>query len=278
MFSAVDPRNNLQAFRELLLLVTKHRTLTLEMARREISDRYAGQFFGLFWSFGHPLILILVYVFVFRFIFSSRVGGAVAIPMDYSTYLLAGLIPWITFQDAMSKACIAITINANIVKQVIFPTEVLPLKGVIATLFTELVLLGILIVYVLASHRFLPWSYLLIPVLVVLQFLAMTGISYFLAAVGPYFRDIKDFVQVFTVVGLYMAPIFYQPTSMPEAARIILYVNPFSHFIWCFQDAIYFGQFAHPWSWLVVVVLSLAVFSIGYRLFRKLKPMFGNVL
>ncbi len=278
MLSAIDPRYNLQALRELAVLLIKHRTLTLEMARREITDRYAGQFFGLFWTFGHPLVLILVYVFVFRFIFTSRVGGAVAIPMDYSTYLLAGLIPWITFQEAMSKASAAIINNANVVKQVIFPTEVLPVKGVIATLFTQLVLLALLVLYVLISHRSLPWSYALIPVLVLLQLLAMTGVSYFLAAIAPYFRDIKDFVQVFTVVGMYMMPIFYQPDSMPEAARVVLYANPFSHIIWCYQDALYFGRIAHPWSWLIVVVLSFVSFSIGYRFFRKLQPMFGNVL
>ncbi len=278
MLSAIDPRNNLQAFRELLLLMTKHRTLTLEMARRELSDRYAGQFFGLFWTFGHPLVLIVVYVFVFRFIFTSRVGGSVAIPMDYSTYLLAGLIPWITFQEAMSKACVAIINNANIVKQVIFPTEVLPAKGVIASLFTQLVLLALLVLYVLGAHGFLPWSYLLLPLLVFQQLLTMIGLSYFLAAVGPYFRDIKDFVQVFTVVGIYVLPVFYQPESVPEAARVLLYANPFSHFIWCYQDAVYFGRIAHPWSWLVVALVSLASFSLGYRFFRKLKLMFGNVL
>lgn len=278
MLSAIDPRNNLQAFRELLLLITKHRTLTLEMARREISDRYAGQFFGLFWSFGHPLILILVYVFVFRFIFSSRIAGAVAMPMDYSTYLLAGLIPWITFQDAMTKACISIIINANVVKQVIFPIDVLPAKGVFATMFTQVVLLAILVLFVLVTHRALPWSYLLIPVLVLLQFLAMSGVSYFLAAVGPYFRDIKDFVQVFTVAGLYTMPIFYQPDTMPAPARVVLYLNPLSHLIWCYQDVIYFGYIAHWWAWVVTVILSLASFTLGYRFFRKLKPMFGNVL
>ena len=278
MLSALDPRNNLQAFRELLLLITKHRTLTVEMAKREISDRYVGQFFGLFWSFGHPIIYICIYVFVFRFIFSSRVSAPTAIPMDYSTYLLAGLIPWLTFQDAMNKACISIIINANVVKQVIFPIDVLPAKGVFATLFTLVVLLVVLVLYVLVAHHTLPWTYVLIPVLVLLQFLTMSGVSYFLAGIGPYFRDIKDFVQVFTVAGMYMMPIFYQPDSMPGPARVVLFLNPLSHLIWCYQDVIYFGYIAHPWSWLITIIVSMGTFTLGYRFFRKLKPMFGDVL
>ena len=93
MLSALNLRSNLQAFRELVLLLTRHRQLTMELARREISDRYAGQFFGLLWAIGHPLVLMLVYVFIFSFVFKVRVSGNSAISLDYSTYILSGLIP-----------------------------------------------------------------------------------------------------------------------------------------------------------------------------------------
>lgn len=278
MLSVFHPRDNLRAFVELTQLLTRHRQLTFELARREISERYAGQWFGMFWAIGHPLALILVYIFVFGFVFRARIGGTVDMPLDYTAYMLSGLIPWLSFQESMSKASTVITSNSNLVKQVIFPIEVLPIKGVVATLVTQCIFLALLAVYTLATAHTLLWTYLLLPVVFVLQALMMIGVSYWLAAVGAYFRDIKDFVQVFCSVAFFLLPILYLPTSVPRAVRGILYANPFSYLVWCYQDVLYFGRIEHPWAWAVFLPTSLITFILGYRVFRKLKLMFGNVL
>jgi lipopolysaccharide transport system permease protein len=93
------------------------------MARREITDRYAGQLFGVFWTFVHPLIVILVYVFLFNFVFISKAGSDRVMPIDMTAYILSGIIPWLAFQDAMGKASTVIINNANLVKQVIFSDQ-----------------------------------------------------------------------------------------------------------------------------------------------------------
>ena len=276
--STFNPSSNRQAFSELLSLLTRHRVLTFEMARREITDRYAGQLFGVFWTFVHPLILILVYVLLFNFVFTSKVGNTHEMPLDMTAYILSGIIPWIAFQDVMGKASTVIISNANLVKQVIFPIEVLPVKGVLATFFTELVFLVMLIIYTLVTARGLWITYLLLPVILFFQVLAMVGASYILGAVGTYIRDTKDFIQVFLTLGFWFLPILYQPESIPSAIRSILFINPFTHMIFCFQDVLYFGRIEHPWSWFIFSLLSLIVFIYGYRMFRKLKTMFGNVL
>lgn len=269
---------NLQPFREVYRLLTTYKTLTWEMAKREITDRYQGQFFGLFWAVIHPLVLIGVYIFVFVIVFKIKIGGTREMPLDYTTYLLSGLIPWMAVQESMSKASTVITSNASLVKQVVFPIEILPIKSVLASMITQGIFFAILIVYVLATHTTLPITYALLPLLVFVQMIGMAGVSYVLAAIGTYFRDIKDIVQVFTVVGIYVMPIFYLPEQVPEIFRVILYLNPFSYMIWCYQDALYFGKFMHPWAWVVYIVVSHLVFALGYRLFHRLKVMFGNVL
>lgn len=199
-------------------------------------------------------------------------------PLDYATYLLSGLIPWLAFQESMSKAAMVIVSNANLVKQFVFPAEVLPVKGVMATLATESVFLVLLVLYVLLTTHHLPWTYLLLPALLLLQALAMIGVSYILSALGVYVRDTKDLVQVFAVTGVYLVPAFYLPEFVPRVFKGLLYLNPFSHLIWCFQDVLYFGRLQHWWAWIVLSIISLGVFVIGYRFFRKLKLMFGNVL
>jgi len=271
-------RGHIGAFREIVLLLTKHRELTLEMARRELSDRYAGQFFGMVWAVGHPVFMIGLYVFVFAVVFKQKIGGTVEMPLDYTVYLLSGLVPWMSFQELMAKSCTAITGNAGLVKQVVFPLEILPVKGVIASLVTLFISLFLLIAYVLITHGSLHVTYLLLPVLLAMQIMAMIGVAFILASVGTYFRDIKDFVQLFATAGVYLLPIFYLPTWVPPLFKPLLFLNPFSYLIWCYQDALYFGRFQHPWAWFMTAGMSLLTFVIGYRFFRKLKPGLGNML
>ena len=278
MFRLINPREHFLALREMVALLTRHRQLTWEMTKREISDRYAGQVFGTLWAVGHPLILMGIYVFVFCFVFRMQMGGTKEFPFDYAVYLFSGLIPWMTIQDAMAKSSTVIIGHANLVKQVVFPIDVLPVKTVIASFITQFISCSLLLVYIFTRYHYLHWTCLLLPLLFVIQAFFMIGVAYVLAAVGVYFRDAKDFVQVFCVGGMYIMPIFYLPTSVPAIFKPVLYLNPFSYIIWCFQDVLYFGRFAHPWAWAVFLILSVLIFSGGYRLFRRLKVMFGNVL
>jgi lipopolysaccharide transport system permease protein len=264
--------------REPFVVLAHHRRLTMELAKREITDRYSGQFLGILWAIGHPLIMIAVYVFVFGGVFKIRIGGTAEMPLDYITYLLSGVIPWLAFQESMAKSSTIIVSNANLVKQVVFPIEVLPAKGAISSLITQGLFLMLLTIYVATTQAFVPWTYLLIPLLLVVQLMAMIGIGYLLAAIGVYFRDVKDFVQVFGTVGVYLMPVFYLPQFVPAVFRQWLYVNPFSHLIWCYQDSLYFGRFEHPWAWLVWFAFSVSVWIGGYRVFRRLKVMFSNAL
>lgn len=274
-----DARREVSAFKDLIRLFTRHGQLTLEMARREISDRYLGQVGGAVWALAHPLVLVAVYVFVFAVVFRVRLGGAAGhLALDYPAYLLSGLIPWLGIQETLSKASTVIVSNSNLVKQVVFPLEVLPVKVALATLATQTILIALLFIYIVVRLGTVPRTIILLPVLLLLQALLMFGIAYVIAGISPYFRDVKDFVQVFAVIGAYLLPAFYLPESVPRVFRPVLYVNPFSHLVWCYQDVFFFGRIAHPWSWGVLLLLSLCSFYGGFRLFRLLRTQFGNVL
>lgn len=269
---------NVQAFSEVTSLLVKHRTLAFEMARRELTERYAGQALGMFWTIAHPLFMMGLYLFVFVVVFKTKVGNSVSMPLDYSAYILAGLIPWLGFQEALSKACTAVTSNANLVKQVIFPVEILPAKTALATGFTQVVSTVLLLLYIAFSQRVVWASFLLIPVLMLLQMMMMIGLGFLLASTSAFFRDLKDFVQLYCLAGMYLLPVVYLPEWVPALFQPILYLNPFSYMVWCYQDAIYFGRIAHPVAWIIFPVSSVFVFLAGYRVMRRLKPFLGNVL
>src|SRR5689334_6242739 len=115
MFSALNPVAFSQAFAEGLALLTRHWRLTVEMAKRDLMQRYAGQFIGVFWIIGHPLFLISLFVFIFGVVFKMKMGGTYEMPLDYTTYILSGLVPWLTFQTALSASCISVVANSSLV-------------------------------------------------------------------------------------------------------------------------------------------------------------------
>lgn len=262
----------------LVRLYLRHRQLTWEMMKRDLTDRFAGQLLGPWWAIAHPLFLMVIYAVIFSFLFSGRAGGEAEFPFDYPVYVLSGLIPWLAFQEGMSKGTTAVVANASLVKQVVFPLEILPVKGLLSPLLTQLIGFLFLIFYVLIKFQHLPWTYILLPFLFVFQLMAMAGISYVFSAVGSYFRDLKDIVQIFNLVSFYCIPIFYFPHWLPSWIHPVFYLNPFSYMVWCYQDACFFGRFAHPWAWPAFAGLSLLSLLFGYRLFYKLKSIIGNIL
>ncbi len=277
--SCIAPRINWRAARELLSVLLRHRQLTWEMTKRELTERHAGQIIGSFWAIGHPLVVMAVYVFLFSYVFRGRIAArGLSVPMDFTVYILAGLIPWLIFQDAMNKATFAIAGNASLVKQVVFPIEILPTRTVFAAGITHALYVGLLAIFIFVRFGALPTTFLLVPVLMTVQMLAMAGVCFAVSAVGSYVRDLKEFISVFTLVNIYLMPVVYVPEWVPSMVRPLMYLNPFSYMTWCYQDAIYFGRFAHPWAWLAFPLASFLCFALGYRLFRKLKTYFGNVL
>jgi lipopolysaccharide transport system permease protein len=248
------------------------------MTKRELTEKHAGQMLGVLWAFVHPAIQVAVYVFIFVVVFAVRIGGTEQMPRDYTTYLLVGLIPWLACADAMMRGTGVLIGNANLVKQVVFPLEVLPVKTVLVSMFTLSVSMALLFGYVTITQGGLPWTSVFVPFLIILQTMGLVGVCCVLCALGAYFRDLREFLQIITSVGMYLMPIAYMPSMVPAAVRTALYLNPFSYLVWCYQDALYFGRFEHPAAWFVCPMICLGSFIVGYRMFRKLKPFFGNML
>jgi lipopolysaccharide transport system permease protein len=280
-----------ESWKDLSRLVRSQAYLIWELARREWRDRNAGQLLGGLWLICHPLILMAVYLFVFGFVFRMRTGSNES-PLGYPIYLLAGLIPWLAVQEALNRSSSLIPSHASLIKQVNFPVEVLPIKTIVVGLLPLLVSFTILILYAfvvqfipqdqpLAVPLGLHWTYLLLPLLIAVQVIGMTGLACVVAALGAFVRDIKEVVPVACLIGIYMLPVFYTETMQNETYPLlgkVLYLNPFSYLIWCYQDVCYFGAIKHPWAWVVVLAGSGGLLGVGYALFQRMKLFFGQVL
>jgi lipopolysaccharide transport system permease protein len=272
----LDPVANTRAFLLLWNNVKQYRELLWEMTQRDVFERQAGLAFGSFWVIGQPLLMMLVYVVVFSFIFTVRLNVHDS-GLGYTAFLMAGLVPWLAFQEALGRAPTVILESRSLVKQIVFPIDILPLKVVLSTL----VVLGVGLAFPLGLMLFdgtaRPLFWLLLPIPILSHLALAIGFTYALAAAGVFLRDTRNIVQLFLMVGLFLHPILYAPGMVPAKLEFVFYLSPLSHNIWIYRDAV-LGQLAHPSSWVLGPVTAFLALVLGYRLFRSLSHMFGDAL
>lgn len=277
-FRLLSPVRIFGAIFELIGSLFKYRNLTFEMAKRELVDPHAGQMIGALWALIHPLALMAVYIFLFAGVFKVKLEQNFEMPRDYAAYLLSGLVPWLAFQQILTRSCSSFTGNANLVKQVVFPLEVLPTKSTIAGVIPLLVSLAVYLIYIAASGQAFPQTLVWLPLLVLLLFICGLGFAFILSVACAAYRDTREFVTLFTLMSVYLLPIVYLPGWVPEAFRGLVWANPFSYLVWSFQDVLYFGRFDHPYAMTVFSVMSFLIFSLGYRMYRRVKTQLGSML
>jgi lipopolysaccharide transport system permease protein len=272
------PRAYRDSFAAAWRLALRHRELLWELQKRDLSDRYVGSVLGAFWGIAQPLFLMALYTVVFGFFFRLKLESTTAGGLDYPSYLIAGYLPWIAMMDVMSRSSTVIYANINLIKQVAFPTELLPAKGLLGAALPQAVGTLFLLAYVGIRFGHYPTTLCLLPVALLFHCLFALGLGWLLALVGAYFRDTPNMLSVFFQLNLFLMPIVFVPSGTPEILSRVIAFNPFAHLIYVYQDILFYGAIEHPWSWLILAAMSVITFVVGFSLFTRAKQAFGNVL
>ncbi len=255
-----------------------HRQLIKSLTRREIQGRYKGSFVGIFWSLLIPICMLTVYTFVFSVVFKARWTSGTESTTEYALLLFAGLMVFNLLSDCLSKAPALILNNANFVKKVIFPLEILPWINFLTALFHFCIGLSVwLIAYALliATPR---WTVFWAPVVAMPLALFIMGLSWALSALGVFVRDINQFIGIALTVMMFVSPIFYPMTALPENYRIFLQINPLSPIIEMMRDALYFGHPPKITTWVILMSGSFLISWAGFAMFQKTRKGFSDVL
>ena len=257
----------------------KYRDLIRQLTWREVVGRYKGSFIGLGWSFIQPLIMLFVYTFVFSVIFKARWG--VESDEGKATFALAlfmGLITFSIFSEVANSAPSLVLGNANYVKKVVFPLEILPFVRLLSALINAVFSLGVLFVGILIFNHFIHWTALLLPLIWLPMMMFTLGCGYFLASLGVFVRDMGAVIGVLTTMLFFLTPIFYPISAVPEPFRIFCRVNPIAIFVEDARRVVLWGLFP-DWPWFFFgMVLSVAVLIIGFVWFMKSKKAFADVI
>lgn len=264
--------------KEMLAGLWRHRGLIKASAKREVLGRYRGSVMGLFWSFVNPVLMLAVFTFVFSVVFQARWSTASESKTEFALVLFAGLIVFNFFAECINRAPGLILSNANYVKKVVFPLEILPFVGLLSALFHAAISLGVWLLAYLCIFGIPHLTALYLPLIVLPFILFIMGVSWALASLGVYLRDVAQFIGVITTVLMFLSPIFYPVSAMPEAYRFLLYFNPLTPVIEQTRAVLYFGM---PPDFTMLAVYWAATFIIawlGFAWFQKTRKGFADVL
>lgn len=268
----------------LIAALRAHGHLIRRMLARDIAQRYRGSALGLLWSFVTPLLMLAVYTVVFSVVFEARWmtrGGADAAPPatgDFALILFCGLILHAFFADCLTRSPSIILNNANFVKKVVFPLEILPVIVLGAAAFHLAMSLCVLLAAKLALTGSLPLTALYLPLVLAPFFLLTAGISWGLASIGVYLRDIGQVIGLAVTVLMFLSPVFYPAEALPEAWRPYLVLNPLTVIIENTRAVLLWGE-PPDWPRLgVYALVSLAVMFLGFAWFQKTRKGFADVI
>lgn len=276
----IDPHaNHPTSLAALARSVWQHRDLISQMTRREVVGRYRGSIMGIAWSFFNPILMLVVYTFVFSVVFKAKWGGGgEESQATFAIVLFVGLIVYGFFAEMVNRAPGLILSNVNYVKKVVFPLEILPIVGLGAALFHTLISLGVLLVAILLINGSLSWTVIFFPLIILPLLIATLGVAWFLASLGVFVRDVGQTVGIFTTVLMFLSPLFYPVSSLPERFQIWLIFNPLTFMMEQSRAVMIFGKLPDWIGLAIYATASLAIAWAGYWWFQKTRKGFADVL
>lgn len=260
--------------------VIKNRELLIQIIKRNILLRYKGSILGFIWSFIYPLMMLSIYTFVFGIVFKARWGiesfenNKAAFPL----IMFCGMSVFNIFSESVNSSTSVIINNQNYVKKVVFPIELLPMCNVVTSFFFGFAWFILLFIGIACFFGKIFWTMLLFPITLLPLLLLSAGISFFVASLGVYLRDIPQLVAIITQMLFFMTPIFYPISVVPENLQWILHINPLSSIVEQTRQIFIYGQTPTLTACLGTIAVSFIIFQLGFAWFMKTKKGFADVL
>ena len=259
----------------------RHRGLIRQMTRREVVGRYKGSTMGLLWSLLNPVFMLVVYSFVFSVVFKARWSGADESHTQFAVVLFAGMLVHALFAEVLNRAPSIIVNNANYanyVKKVVFPLEVLSVVSLGSALFHALVSLLVLLVAFAVLNGFVHSTAILVPLVLLPLMVLSLGLGWILASLGVFMRDIEQVIGVVTSILLFLSPVFFPVSAVPEPLQVWLHLNPLTFIIEQTREVLIWGHFP-DWKGLVLYLIGASSFAwLGFFWFQKTRKGFADVI
>lgn len=259
--------------------IVRHRGIIVQMAKRDVIGRYKGSSMGLLWSFLNPLFMLAVYTFVFSVVFKARwSAGGDESRTQFAIILFVGMIVHGFFSEVINKAPLIILSNVNYVKKVIFPLETLPVISLLAALFHSFISLIVLLSAFIIFNGFLHWTVVFLPLVLCPLIIFCLGLSWILASLGVFIRDVSQTTVIITTVMMFLSPVFFPISALPEKYHIWIMLNPLTFIIEQARSVIIWGKVPNISGLFLYSLASLIIAWLGFVFFQKTRKGFADVL
>jgi lipopolysaccharide transport system permease protein len=267
------------SFTSLAKSILIHRHLIIQMIKREVVGRYKGSIFGLAWSFLNPILMLTIYTFVFSVVFKARWGeGGTESKTQFALLVFVGMIVLGLFSEAVNRSPSLILGNTNYVKKVVFPLEILPIISLGAALFHAAISFLVLTFALVVINHQVHWTIIFAPLVFAPLVFFTLGVTWMLASLGVFMRDVGQTIGILTTVLMFMSPVFYPVSALPVKFQGIMMLNPLTFIIEQTRAVTISGQMPN-WSGLAIYTLvALVVMWLGYAWFQKTRKGFADVL
>lgn len=247
-----------------------YRQLLKSNVKKEIRGKYKGSFLGVLWSFVNPLLMTLVYAIVFPYILKNT-GD------NYVTFIVIGILPWTFFTTVISQGTFCILANAGIIKKVYFPREILPISIACSGLINFLISCVIIFLFLIFSGIGMSMQVIWLPLIILTQFILTLGIIFITSAINVYIRDAEYIINFIISMLFYATPILYNAEMfMGTGVEWIIHINPMATIINSYRDILFYQTMPNIQSLMFVLLGSLLLFAIGYKVFKKLEKGFAE--
>lgn len=246
-----------------------YRELLKTNVKKDIRGKYKGSFLGILWSFINPLLQVLVYALVFPYIMKVETE-------NYLIFLICGIIPWTWFITSISQGTTSITNNANLIKKVYFPREILPISVVTSGLVNFLISCLIILIFVIFGGLGITWHLVFLPFIIIVQYLFTLALIFVLSAINVYVKDVEYIVSFIINMLFYATPILYTTEMFSGPILWLFRLNPLAHLINAYRDVFYVHHIPNLVNLGILLGVSILLVVICYIIFKKLEKRFAE--
>ncbi len=254
-----------------------NRNLTSDLIKRDFKIKYLGSLFGSYWNLIHPLAMISIYTVIFSQVMKSRLGETSG-PFDFTLYLCAGLLPWLTFTEIVTRSTQVFHDNTNLIKKISFPKEILHTVVIGTSLITLTISLGLYFMLVFFTQHGFSWHLIFALIALFSLVLFGAGLGMILGVLNAFFKDVQQFVQIIFQVWFWLTPIVYATQNIPNKFLLIIQLNPTYHIIQLFQCGLYYKTIPPVSSLVISLSCSFLTFIMGVLTLNHFKDEILDVV
>lgn len=247
--------------------MNQYRPLVNELVTRDLKVKYRRSFLGYLWSLLNPLMMMAIMSLVFSYMFRNDIP-------NYPLYLICGQTLWTFFNESTNMAMQSIISNGALIRKVYIPKYIFPISRVLSSFVTMSFSLVAILIVMLVTGVPLTWKMLLLPIPLALLLLFCMGVGMALSALAVYFRDVLHLYSVVVMAWMYVTPIFYPISALPEKVAFFFQLNPMYHYVTFFRELVVYGTIPAANIWIGCIGFSVLALAAGLLIFRKLQRNF----